>query len=82
MAEPNPPNHAQVTTTNSRTDTQTNSTQNPDLLIIAIPRIKFNGQNYELWSHIMEMFIYLWQRQTWINHWRNHTVSTYRPNIQ
>ena len=48
MEEPNPPNYVQITTTNSGTDTQTNSTQNPDLLIIAIPRIKFNDQNYEL----------------------------------
>lgn len=82
MAKPNPPNHAQITTKNFGTDTQTNSTQNPDLLIIAIRRIKFNGHNYELWSHIMEMFIYLRQRQTWINHCQNHTTSTYRPHIQ
>jgi len=57
MAEPNPPNHTQITTINSRTDTQTNSTQNPDLPI-TVPTIKLNGQNYELWSQIMEMFIF------------------------
>jgi hypothetical protein len=56
MAESNPPNHAQITTTNSRIDTQTNFTQNPDLPIV-VPGIKLNGQNYELWSQIMEMFI-------------------------
>jgi hypothetical protein len=56
MAESNPPNHAQITTTNSRIDTQTNFTQNPDLPIV-VPGIKLNGKNYELWSQIMEMFI-------------------------
>jgi hypothetical protein len=57
MTELNPPNHTRITTTNSKTDTQTNSTQNPDLPI-TVPRIKLNGQNYELWSQIMEMFIF------------------------
>jgi hypothetical protein len=57
MAEPNPPNHTRITTTNSKTDTQTNSTQNPDLPI-TIPGIKLNGQNYELRSQIMEIFIF------------------------
>jgi hypothetical protein len=33
-----------------------NPTQNSDLLV-AIPGIKLNGHNYELWSQIMEMFI-------------------------
>jgi hypothetical protein len=56
IAESNPPNHAQITNTNSRIDTQTNFTPNPNLPI-AVVGIKLNGQNYELWSQIMEMFI-------------------------
>jgi hypothetical protein len=56
MAETNPQHHAQITTTNSRTNPQINTTQNPDLPV-AIPGIKLNGQNYELWSQIIKMFI-------------------------
>ena len=56
MAEPNPQNHTQIETTNLKTNTQTTSTQNHDLPV-AVPGIKLNGQNYELWSQIMEMFI-------------------------
>ena len=46
MTETNPQN--QITTINT--------TQNHDLPV-AIPGVKLNGQNYELWSQIIEMFI-------------------------
>ena len=56
MAEENPQNP--ITIINPRTDPQIITTQNHNHdLPVAIPGIKLNGQNYELWSQIMEMFI-------------------------
>ena len=56
MTETNPENLTMTKTNPPNQITTTNTTQNHDLPV-AIPGIKLNGQNYDLWSQIIQMLI-------------------------